>query len=290
MAKLSRGKYAQAISDRSGLAFPYKEMVTEWNGSFVHNSEFEPKQPQIQPTRFTGDPQGLMNARPARVELPTADFLPTNPFTTENISGGLGAVYNVSHPDSGIQVGDYVRLMTLESPIIDSSGNAIAIQNTELTTTLSANINATDTSLVVTDADLDFYTLGGFIIIKKVLTSSDTSDPLKIGTYKNEIIQYTSYNNGTKTLSGLTRGTNASFRGVTPANTIAGSHLAGATVIGARIVTDLITTTSASAGQPSTVTNYNGYQLKTNDQGSIWISLHSGGGNGCQAGPLNIEL
>ena len=43
MAKLSRGKYAQAISDRSGLAFPYKEMVTEWNGSFVHNSEFEPK-------------------------------------------------------------------------------------------------------------------------------------------------------------------------------------------------------------------------------------------------------
>ena len=106
MAKLSRGKYAQAISDRSGLAFPYREMVTEWNGSFVHNSEFEPKQPQIQPTRFTGDPQGLMNSRPARVELPTADFLPTNPFTTENISGGLGAVYNVSHPDSGIQVGD----------------------------------------------------------------------------------------------------------------------------------------------------------------------------------------
>ena len=290
MAKLSRGKYAQAISDRSGLAFPYKEMVTEWNGSFVHNSEFEPKQPQIQPTRFTGDPQGLINARPARVELPTADFLPTNPFTTENISGGLGAVYNVSHPDSGIQVGDYVRLMTLESPIIDSSGNAIAIQNTELTTTLSANINATDTSLVVTDADLDFYLFGGFIIIKKVLTSSDTSDPLKVGTYQNEIIQYTSYNNSTKTLSGLTRGTNASFRGVTPANTIAGSHLAGATVIGARIVTALITTTSASAGQPSTVTNYNGYQLKTNDQGSIWISLHSGGGNGCQVGPLNVEL
>ena len=43
MAKLSRGKYAQAISDRSGMAFPYKEMVKEWNGSFVHNSEFEAK-------------------------------------------------------------------------------------------------------------------------------------------------------------------------------------------------------------------------------------------------------
>jgi hypothetical protein len=57
--------------------------------------------------------------------------------------------------------------------------NAIAIQNTEITTTLSANINATDTSLVVTDADLDFYLNGGFIIIEKVLTSSDTSDRFK---------------------------------------------------------------------------------------------------------------
>ena len=61
MSKLSKGKYALAISDRSGMQFPYNEMVKEWNGSLVHVSEFEPKQPQIEPTRFTGDPQGLMN-------------------------------------------------------------------------------------------------------------------------------------------------------------------------------------------------------------------------------------
>ena len=47
MSKLSRGKYAQAISDRSGMAFPYNEMVKEWNGSLVHVSEFEAKQPQL---------------------------------------------------------------------------------------------------------------------------------------------------------------------------------------------------------------------------------------------------
>ena len=40
MAKAS-GKYAQAISDRSGFAFPYREMLKEWNGSLVHKSEFE---------------------------------------------------------------------------------------------------------------------------------------------------------------------------------------------------------------------------------------------------------
>ena len=43
MAKYATGKYAKAISDRSGMEFPYREMVREWNGSFVHVSEFEPK-------------------------------------------------------------------------------------------------------------------------------------------------------------------------------------------------------------------------------------------------------
>ena len=289
MTSFSKGKYAQFISDRSGMAFPYTEMVVEWNGARVHVSEYEPKQPQLQPKPVGADPQGLPQARPARTELPTADFLPTNPFTAENVGGGIGGVYSVSHPDSKIQVGDFVRLMTLESPL-SLSGVAVPIQNTELTTTLSVGINATATSLVVTDPDLDFYLNGGFIMIEKVLTSSDTSDALKIGTYQNEIIQYTGYNNGTKTLSGLTRGTNAVFRGVTPGNTIAGSHLAGAKVIGARIVTALNTTTSSSTGQPSSVTNQDGYQLKTNDQGSIWVANYSGGGNGCQAGPLNVEL
>ena len=61
--KFSSGEYARAISDRSGLEFPYQEMVFEWNGSFVHNSEFEPKQPQLDLTYFT-DAQSLQNARP----------------------------------------------------------------------------------------------------------------------------------------------------------------------------------------------------------------------------------
>ena len=47
MAKFAKGKHALAISDRSGLAFPWREMVTEWNGQFVHYSEYERKQPQL---------------------------------------------------------------------------------------------------------------------------------------------------------------------------------------------------------------------------------------------------
>jgi hypothetical protein len=32
----AKGKRSMAISDRSGMAFPYREMVREWNGFLVH--------------------------------------------------------------------------------------------------------------------------------------------------------------------------------------------------------------------------------------------------------------
>ena len=62
------GKYAKAISDRSGREFPYKEMIKEWNGSFVHKSEFEAKHPQLERGRHASDAQGLKDGRPARKE------------------------------------------------------------------------------------------------------------------------------------------------------------------------------------------------------------------------------
>jgi hypothetical protein len=69
----SNGKYAQFISDRSGMAFPYKEMVIEWNGSRVHISEFEPKHPQLEPKPTTADGQGLSNARPQTFTVASGD-------------------------------------------------------------------------------------------------------------------------------------------------------------------------------------------------------------------------
>ena len=81
MSNLARGKYAKFISDRSGMEFPYKEMVKEWNGSRVHVSEFEPKQPQLEPKPYTADPQGLANARPARTEPATESMLGPNPLS-----------------------------------------------------------------------------------------------------------------------------------------------------------------------------------------------------------------
>ena len=105
------------------------------------------------------------------------------------------------------------------------------------------------------------------------------------GLFENEVIQYTSHNNLLKSYSGLTRGTNVPFRGVTPANTTASAHSAGSKVFISREVLSLNTTTSASTGQPSTVTNFNGYTL--NSQTAPRDDSSNAGGFQCTAGPLN---
>jgi hypothetical protein len=87
MSNNSRGKYAYMISDRSGQRFPYQEMVQEWNGSWVHVSEYEAKQPQLEPKPTTADPQGLRYAHPDRQEPPVLIPLTPDPFSTVIYSG-----------------------------------------------------------------------------------------------------------------------------------------------------------------------------------------------------------
>ena len=101
----ARGKHSKAISDRSGLEFPYTEMVKEWNGMLVHTSEYEPKQPQLDPKLKGSDPQGLLNARPARTETAVPRLLPLNAFTTTNTS----QIIKVNEPNHGRSTSDRVR-------------------------------------------------------------------------------------------------------------------------------------------------------------------------------------
>jgi hypothetical protein len=102
----ARGKRSQAISDRSGMAFPYNEMVREWNGMLVHKSEFEPKHSQLEPKPHGGDAQGLENVRSDRTENAVAQLLPHNPFTTYAASSGI---INVYAPDHGLTNGSTYR-------------------------------------------------------------------------------------------------------------------------------------------------------------------------------------
>ena len=134
MAKYATGKYARAISDRSGMEFPYKEMVREWNGAFVHVSEFEPKQPQLEPKPMNGDSISLRHGRPDRTETAVPKILPLNPFTTTDGS----ATITVEEPDHGRSTSDRVRFRDAQN-VGGVSGSTINLAAGYLITKVNDN-------------------------------------------------------------------------------------------------------------------------------------------------------
>ena len=131
----AKGKHAKAISDRSGMEFPYDEMVKEWNGHFVHKSEFEAKHPQLELKSRSGDSQGLRDARPARTENEVAALLGNNPFSITASSQTI-TVTEINH---GRSSSDNVRFRNVRgspggvsaSTFENSSGFSITVTTTD---------------------------------------------------------------------------------------------------------------------------------------------------------------
>jgi len=124
MGKYASGKRSLAISDRSGMAYPYTEMVREWNGSLVHKSEYEPKQPQLEPKPAGSDPQALYNPRPQPASKTSLILLDNNPFTTVKYGGTT--YVNVFSEDHQRAAGSVVRFRG--APVVTSTGPAGADQ------------------------------------------------------------------------------------------------------------------------------------------------------------------
>jgi len=289
MARFAKGRRALAISDRSGAAFPYNEMVKEWNGSFVHNSEFEAKQPQLKPHPVGADPQGLMNARPARIEFPVQDFLSENPFsnTTTTVGGQQRANILVRQIGNGLINGEFVRFQDVKTAMQGGGFNpAYGIGDIEQSAILTNDITATSTTINITPQNNN-YTVGlnfptpGFVVIEKINAVT--------GRYENEVISYTgTTENGTTTgsLTGCVRGLSIPFRGFTPPPTTASIHLAGARLNGSRPIT-LIPTTFVNAAN-TTITETNSFlALVVSTQWGVGDGLIVGGGLQCTYGPLN---
>jgi hypothetical protein len=275
MSQFARGKHSQFISDRSGLAFPYKEMVVEWTGARVHTSEYEPKSAQVSPRPHGADPQALPHARPARTEFPTPDFLPNNPFSITNGN----KIMTVSFPDYSTEAQggelNYVRFQGVKTPV-----GARSIEQIELSSTLNANISATATSITLSAGDGSFYLEPiSYIVIEKINSVT--------GLYENEVVYYESVSidvgTSVATLNNCVRGTAARFRGTTFSNTTASSHLAGAKVFGARAAS-IDPDTVVTGAQPATIQQYNRFTV-TMIQNST--STEIGGGFQCTIGPVN---
>jgi hypothetical protein len=144
---MARGKYSKAISDRSGMEFPYNEMVKEWNGSFVHRSEFERKHPQLELRTRGGDAEGLLNARNDRTENEVIAILEPNPFETIAASSGI---INVKEKSHGRSTGDTV---TFKNP---QNFDGITGSNVAKSAGYSITVGKRDSSGNITNTT-DFY-------------------------------------------------------------------------------------------------------------------------------------
>ena len=265
MTTFASGKHALAISDRSGMAFPYLEMVREWNGAWVHFSEFEPKQPQLEPKPTSADPQALQRARPSRVAFATPSVLNNNPFLTE-----IGTTLTVSETNHNRSTGDAVRFYQVKKPV-----GGVAVSTFELNTTLATTITATDTSIILTDGSA--FPTSGYIVIEA--TNTDQAS-LEYGKITSETIQYTG--RSTHTLTGCTRGTSAPSYGTTPVSTTAAAHTAGAKIYGSYEITKIEETRTNDAGSTETFSNKFSFTLV-----SAATSIETGGGFFVFGGPVN---
>ena len=173
MGKYASGKYALAISDRSGMAFPYDEMVREWNGSLVHYSEFEAKQPQLQPKPVGSDPQALYNPRPQPESKKSLILLGNNPFTSVIYSGTT--YVNVFSEDHQRAAGSVVRFRG--PPVVTSAGpggaNPDDLKNLQAFATIPTFDNVSDLN------NTSGFTIAlGQIDSSGNITGATTSDPL----------------------------------------------------------------------------------------------------------------
>jgi len=261
MGKFARGKYAQFISDRSGMAFPYTEMVKEWTGARVHVSEYEPKQPQVDPRPHGADAQALPHARPRSPSVPTASPLDNVPFVTDGTT-----TLRVYQQNNKRQTGDAVRFTQVKEAV-----GGVPITALELDTTLNGAVTDSATTITLTDAT--YFPTSGYFVIQSINSTT--------GLYNSETIQYTGKTGND--LTGCTRGTASPTRGNTPSPTTAVAHSSGDKVYGSYIITS-VTETVPYPGQPSTITVSNYFTLSLVNAAS---STTTGGGAFVFGGPPN---
>jgi hypothetical protein len=247
-------------------------MVREWNGAFVHNSEFEPKQPQLEPKTKGGDGVALLNVRPDRNEPPTAVLLPNNPFTITNGSATL----TVSLLNHTLKVGDFVLFYN------PASNNPIESFNlgSNLFPIFAVSDAITASATTATfDSNTNFPTTGFYFI--QSATSPSSTNPKYVPVIQREVIQYTGKSGGL-TLTGLTRGTNAPFRGETLNSTEATAHSAVNVFPGLEIQS-VTTRTENTGAMPATKIVNTGFTvtLPYNAVGNI-----TGGGENIYVSPM----
>ena len=260
MARFAQGRHSLAISDISGQAFPWIEMVTQWNGLFVHYSEFESKQPQLNPKPSAADPTALPTTRPQQPSPDSLRFLSFNAITTFAAGQDLVNVYEENHSRSqndmvrfrgppGI-AGAFNNIAAIDgipgSEFCQAVGFKIYIGYwTSVTTTLANSIDATQTTGINLVSSTGWATTGPRIpSITNPNGTPTNAAQIPSGSLSNpEIITYTGITNNE--LIGVTRGAFSSPISAVGAGTTARN------VLDPYNYYNIVTTTAATTGQIS---------------------------------------
>ena len=275
MARFAQGRYSLAISDISGQAFPWNEMVTQWNGLFVHYSEFESKQPQLDPKPSAADPTALPTTRPQQDSPDSLRFLSFNPIKSYAAGSSIINVFEENHGRQNASMvrfrgppgvaGVFNNIATIDglsgSQICDASGHKITPGFfTNTTTTLVGNIDATQTTGITLTSSTGFEVNSPHTPGSVNFFSGGT--PINAVIIAAELIAYTGITNNV--LDGVVRGSFSST---------ATTHTAGNTI---RCLQDPL----------------NNYNTDTSDQGGVDTATTgqiSGGGYNTSSGPITLK-
>jgi hypothetical protein len=80
------GKFSFGLCDYCGQRYPYLTLKKNWRGFMVCPEDYEPKEPQLFPLRFSGDAIALRDPRPDRTE-PVTTYVGTPGFSAFQSTG-----------------------------------------------------------------------------------------------------------------------------------------------------------------------------------------------------------
>ena len=112
-----------------------------------HVSEYESKQPQLEPKPMNGDSISLSIVRPDRIEAAVPNLLPSNPFTITNGS----TTVTVEESNHGRSTSDTVRfrnasnVANLPAATINASGGYTITKVSDNTYTFNSGVTASVT-------------------------------------------------------------------------------------------------------------------------------------------------
>ena len=102
MSGYASGKYAYGLCDYCGQRYPYSDLKKNWKGFKVCPEDYEPKEPQEDPSHYRGDAIALFEPRPdqqevleVRLQAPGDSFFSSNGMAPSKIAENFSAVGGV---------------------------------------------------------------------------------------------------------------------------------------------------------------------------------------------------